>query len=1026
MANEDTTLKELMDAVRKERQPTVAETSDLFLDDFFAEDFFYESEAEQQPAEIDLDACISGALRDLESFHLTQSEQQIIREFLTFQVQTRQICANQPEARRAYYNLLIHSDEKESIRRFSDILRTALNIPQGRTMICTEKTLLQRIEIASRSSRRSKDPLIPNDICFLLIDECQETPRVNLDGGSNVREISKKAVDTYNALWNTVLSHIRKNPAVILLVGCDEDVYRTSLRPFNELSQRICSHHILLTPQSADELMADCMTELRSSSFTLTDDFEPRLREYFHNAYRTSDLRGQAFVSDLIDRIYARYYCCRQEGRTLTAEYIPEYDPLVQSAESILGQLDSLVGLETVKTEFRNIHRMQVAGLVDPENTHYHMLFSGNPGTGKTTVARMAADLFFRMGVIKTNKLVVVKPCDLVSEWIGGTGMKAMEVIRRAYNGVLFIDEAYGIANMDRGEELLNVLLQEMENHSNKLIIIFAGYTDEMRELLKSNPGLASRIGQEIHFEDYTQEELAQIFLQMCKKDGFSLDPNARDELDDCIAALMTREFFGNARDIRNMLQDLKEIWSESYYDAVTKHGVEPAKVEKVFLPQHFEKIMPPRKEVSINDLIGLDVLKNKLAAFKRQAMYQKHLAEKGFANLTDFSMHMIFTGNPGTGKTTVARLIADDLYSIGMLKTNRLVVAERKDLVSAYGETAKKTADVIRQAVGGVLFVDEAYALAGNRFGGNECIEVFLTAMEEHKSDTVFIFSGYVEQMQEFLAMNPGIQSRIGYTFHFEDYSPEELTRMYHDKMHKMGFVVSDDAFLRIREIMEYFQDIKNFGNGRFVNHVIHQTISQRANRDFTKQYRNIEAQDIPSIKTLIETAPNSMQLYDPASITPEQQRRTAIHELGHAVVMVGTDPDNVPECISIRNYAGSLGRVELLGSTINQTEQQLINHIATLLGGKNAERLILGSHSTGCANDYKRAKRLAENMIEQFAMTTFGGTAAEILAAADKLSLDTLSQYKEHIETIALTLLQRKVLTGREFVEELFMPGV
>ena len=223
-----------------------------------------------------------------------------------------------------------------------------------------------------------------------------------------------------------------------------------------------------------------------------------------------------------------------------------------------------------------------------------------------------------------------------------------------------------------------------------------------------------------------------------------------------------------------------------------------------------------------------------------------------------------------------------------GDAQRQRVVEVERKDLIGIHGDTGKKTADVIRKAVGGVLFIDEAYSLADGRYGNDDCIEVLLTAMEEHKSDTVFIFAGYVEQMREFLMSNPGIQSRIGYTFHFEDYSAGVLRQMYADKMKKMGFEVAEDALERVQEIMVYFQDVKHFGNGRFVNHVIHQTISQRASRDFTKDYRQITAADIPTIKTLIETAPNSMQLYDPAEITPEQQRRTAIHEVGHAAAIM------------------------------------------------------------------------------------------------------------------------------------------
>ena len=1010
MVYEDKSVTDLLEKVRKQTAPSVAETASNFWEDDFIDDF----EMEEEAPEIELEECITSTVKALKRHRLSADDIQTMREFLTFHVQTRKVYLDEPEARRAYYNLLVHSEEKESIRYFADVLRDALKIRQSETLIITEKELLQRITGTKRS-------LIPNQIRFVLIDECQEAPRLNLDGNGSAREASKQAIKNYETLWKTVFSHLRSHPGMILVIGCDEDIYRSTLRPFSELSQRICSHHIYLTPQSEEDLLADCMMELKCSSFTLSDDFEPALRKYFFSVYRTSELRSREFVADLISQIYTNYYSTKRETHLLDATCIPVYDPLTQSIENILGQLDRLVGLTAVKSEFRNIYSMQVAGLADPQNTYYHMLFTGNPGTGKTTVAKMVADLFFRMGIIKTNKVVTVKPCDMVSEWVSGTGMKTMETIRRAYNGILFIDEAYGIATMDRGDELLNILMQEMENNADKLIVILAGYTDEMRELLKANPGLGSRIGQELHFDDFTQEELAQIFLQMCKKDGFSLDPSARDELDDCIAALMTREFFGNARDVRSLLQDLKEQWSNDYYELVRNNDRDSAELERVFLPQHFAKIMPPKKEVSINDLIGLDVLKKKLAVFKRQAMYQKHLREKGFTNLSDFSMHMIFTGNPGTGKTTVAKLIADDLYSIGILKTNRLTVVERKDLISVHGDSGRKTADVIRKARGGVLFIDEAYSLADNRYGNNDCIEVLLTAMEEHKADTVFIFAGYVDEMQTFLAANPGIQSRIGYTFHFEDYAPEELTKMYADKMKKMGFVVSEDALSRVFEIMEYFQDVKHFGNGRFVNHVIHQTISQRANRDFSKQYRDVDALDIPSFKTLIETAPSNMQLYDPANVTLEDQRRIAVHELGHAIVMVSTDPDNMPKSISIRNHANSYGRVTLALDSMNLTEQQLLNYIAVLLSGKNAEKVVFGDHSTGCATDYAVAKKLAGDMITQYAMVSFGNNVQKILETADQISMKILEDQKKQIEAMTETLLSQKELSGEALLKAL-----
>ena len=1009
MSYENKTLSEMMKEIRQRR------TESPVPQEYPDEDFFYEPE-EEEPFVLSPMTLVHASMKQLQAFRMSEEDRKTLEAFLTFRIRTANSPDEHPEARRGFYNLLIHAEETESIRHFAQVLCECLRIPEDQIMVRTEAEMLQAL-----ADKTGKMRLIDRNTSFLLIDHCGEAPRLDVDGGGAARDASRRAIAEYQQMWDRVFDYVYLYPGTILLVGSDEDIYRSTLRPFSELSGRICCGHIQLLPQSETELLELCKRELEASSFGLADDFLPALEAYFTSAYRTAQLRGKYFVDDLIDRIYVRYYCRPRDYHILTADCVPSHDPMTMSAESVLGQLEQLVGLKAVKEEFRSIYKMQVAGLTDPDKTYYHMVFTGNPGTGKTTVAQMAADLFFRMGIIRSNKLVSVKPSDLVSEWIGGTGTKTMEVIRRAYNGVLFIDEAYGIANMNRGEELLNILLQEMENNAHKLIVILAGYTDEMRDLLKANPGIGSRIAQQVHFEDYTREELTEIFLRMCKKDGFTLAPDARDELDDCIGALMTREFFGNAREIRNMMQDLKEAWSADYYAAATAGDGEV--VQKVFLPRHFEAIMPPKKEVSINDLIGLDVLKKKLEVFKQQALYQKYLREKGFQNLSDFSMHMIFTGNPGTGKTTVAKLIADDLYSIGMLRTNRLVEVERKDLIGIHGDTGKKTADVIRKAVGGVLFIDEAYSLADGRYGNDDCIEVLLTAMEEHKSDTVFIFAGYVEQMREFLMSNPGIQSRIGYTFHFEDYSAGVLRQMYADKMKKMGFEVAEDALEQVQEIMVYFQDVKHFGNGRFVNHVIHQTISQRASRDFTKDYRQITAADIPTIKTLIETAPNSMQLYDPAEITPEQQRRTAIHEVGHAAAIMVLNPNQVPERVSIRNQAGSYGRVTLNPGMTEQSEGYLLSHLAILLSGKNAERILLGGHDTGCYGDYTRAKQLAADMVEKFAMTTYGATPAEILQTAEETSCAVIRGREEKMTRIAEILLEEKEITGECF-KALFYP--
>ena len=985
-----------------------------------------EVEGEKVSDEFTLQEIIEKVMEELKRFKLSERAKAIIREFLIFHWNRKKYKSERPEIVQTYYNLLFRSDDKEMPQQIVEVLGKYLNINTGYGTFYSEEFLRMKYDLAKRGRREEnfrRDILEGKKLLFVY--DCKEAPVQDPDlPTAAARDNNLKEIEYYHGMWKEILKYVKENTDIILIVSANEQVYRDSLKLNTELFYRVCGHHIFLSKQTEKGFYEGCLDKLINTNFTLEVGFEEALGQYFSIVYPKAELKGQEFVDDLIRRIYALYFCKERENYMLTTDCIPKYNMQAVSAEDILGEMDELIGLENVKKEFRNLYKAQLTGMNNQVKQRYHMLFTGNPGTGKTTVARLTADLLYHMNIIKSNKLIVTKASDFISPWKDGTGMKTKEAIRKAYGGVLFIDEAYGFIGNGSGADALNILIQEMEEKSDKLVVIFAGYKDEMRDLMKMNPGLSSRIYKEILFEDYSEKELIEIFHFHCKKAGFSMDVSAQSNLEECIRAEMTREYFGNAREIEKMIQRLKEAWSEEYYEYVKNNIESTMTKEKVFHIRHFEKIMPPKKEISINELVGLSTMKDKLEMFRKQAAYQKYLREKGVVISDNFSMHMIFTGNPGTGKTTVAKLIADDLYSIGILKTNRLVEVERKDLVSPYpGQTAVKTADVVKKAVGGVLFVDEAYTLAGDSNGlGREAIEVLLTAMEEHKSDTVFVFAGYMAQMHEFLAMNPGIQSRIGYTFHFADYSTEELTLIFEKKMVSAGFELAEGVLEKVENIMEYFRGIDNFGNGRFVNHVIQQIISQRAFREFANDYREITVADIPSMKDLIATAPNSMKLYDPAEITTEDKRRTAFHEIGHAIVLYVTDQENVPESISIRNQAGTFGRVRIsVNRAHNHTEQELLNEIAVLLAGKNAEKVVLGDHSTGCSSDYARAKRIAEDMIDNYAMVSFGETPLEIVRKADDLSISILESKKEDLLSIAEALLEKKEMSGAEFVRML-----
>ena len=245
----------------------------------------------------------------------------------------------------------------------------------------------------------------------------------------------------------------------------------------------------------------------------------------------------------------------------------PSAPPEEPTTEALLAQLDELCGLETVKAEVRSLMNLvkvrqlrEEAGLPTPPLS-LHMVFLGNPGTGKTTVARLLAKIYRAIGVLSKGQLVEVDRSGLVAGFVGQTALKTGEVIEKALGGVLFIDEAYALANQDApndfGREAIETLLKGMEDHRDDLIVIAAGYTELMGRFLHANPGLESRFNKYFYFEDYNGAQLLAIFQSMCAKNGYTLDDKATEYAESYFKTLYEErdENFGNARDMRNVFE---------------------------------------------------------------------------------------------------------------------------------------------------------------------------------------------------------------------------------------------------------------------------------------------------------------------------------------------------------------------------------------------------------------------------------------------------------------------------------------
>lgn len=239
----------------------------------------------------------------------------------------------------------------------------------------------------------------------------------------------------------------------------------------------------------------------------------------------------------------------------------------VETIEELKAELETYIGLATIKKEVNNLINMVTVHQLREENhlpntdLSLHMVFSGNPGTGKTMIARLMARIYRSLGILSQGQLVEVDRSELVAGYIGQTAAKTTAVLAKAKGGVLFIDEAYSLAGKgesDYGQEAIDTLLKAMEDNRDDLVVIVAGYDDLMKQFIHSNPGLASRFNRYLHFDDYQLEEMMDIFLMQCKKGQYQLEDEAKEAVRRYIQQANTNSIaFGNARGVRNIFEHI-------------------------------------------------------------------------------------------------------------------------------------------------------------------------------------------------------------------------------------------------------------------------------------------------------------------------------------------------------------------------------------------------------------------------------------------------------------------------------------
>ena len=534
-----------------------------------------------------------------------------------------------------------------------------------------------------------------------------------------------------------------------------------------------------------------------------------------------------------------------EELMTIEDQDIPYEAPQAVDYTECLKKLDGLVGLGGVKKEISNLAAYLNLQIKRGETNTFqgkHYVFTGNPGTGKTTVARIMADVFKTLGIVSRGQLVEADRAKLVAGYSGQTAIKTNQLVDQAMGGVLFIDEAYTLKSNDGdsfGAEAIDTLLKRLEDDRGKFICIVAGYTDQMHDFIDTNPGLKSRFTQTIHFDDYTPDELTQIFINLAKGKNFTIDEDTEAAIHREFEQLYLRrdKNFGNAREARRIFDGAVERQSQRLVKLMSDPGFQEEdmyKLTKEDLPMAQSDSARPLEEVlnELDEFIGMRTVKNSIRRLAVQSMFMKQRAAMGAGKVQQMAMNFILTGNPGTGKTSIARKMGEVLQAMEILPTARVIEASRATLVGKYmGETPKIVNNMCDKAMGGILFIDEAYTLSdgGDQYG-KEAIDTLMKRMEDDRGKFVVIAAGYKDKMEEFLMMNPGLASRFTHKLHIDDYNEDELLAIFKHMAQKDQYNLSPTAEFKALDTIYkmVLNKDESWGNAREMRNLLDATIQK------------------------------------------------------------------------------------------------------------------------------------------------------------------------------------------------------